>query len=268
MEPCSLSISDFFSDFLVGKRFCRFWHIPFNSEDAVVRFLGFLLSLLVVLQLTSFPQIAFAADATYSQSSGVQAQVPVNKIGALLLVDAVAFLSNESVEVQGKVKGQEGQNNQTLLTGNITDRSITGSGASRTIHGKIRFTGGPLLADIGKSKTFDFEVPLTGCTGTTTVAGQCSHMSCTPAATHEPVVTKPTKTTKISTSTGEHCTAKRVIVTIACAALVATAIAVPVAVCCATRHHGHKNNNAALAQYFWSLRKPSVASTPVSHHSW
>jgi hypothetical protein len=243
--------------------------LPFSSEDMVVKILGLFLSFLLVLQVTCFPQIASAAGVTYTSTGGggVQAQIPVNKIGALLLVDAVAFLNNDVIEVKGQVKGHEGQN-QTLLTGTIMNTSISGSGGSRTIHGKVSFSGGASISSL-KVTTYDFDLPLSGCAGTSTVSGECSHMTFTQC--HEPVASKPTKTTKIS-STAEHHLGKKIIVCVALAAIVATAIAVPVAVCCACHghHHGNNNNGIALAQAIWANQhKPQpIISTPTPSQHW
>jgi hypothetical protein len=121
-----------------------------------------------LLQYSFLPQ-AFAATATFradSTGSGtVNAQVPVNKIGALLLADATAFLSNNNIEVHSK--SQDG-NDQSVLNGTLFNTRVIGSGASRRLKGIAFFLGGGKLGDLchktgreDRVKTMDGQV-LTG----------------------------------------------------------------------------------------------------------
>jgi hypothetical protein len=114
-----------------------------------VKLLSLIMSFMVVAQFTCFTAPAFAADVSYTPggAGGVKGQVPVNKIGSLLLADAVALLNNNTIEVKGKTKSNS--DSKTLLSGAIFKLDVSG-GSHPTIHGMAHFTGGESYGTVCK----------------------------------------------------------------------------------------------------------------------
>src|SRR5262245_46463976 len=115
-----------------------------NRLEFAVKFVSLLLSfLLVFTYTTSIPVLAVSTNfSTDSSGKGaVSAQVPVNKIGALLLADATAFLSQQSIEVKSN-KSTSGD--QPLLTGTLFNAKETGG----KVKGLVLFTGGSKFSSL------------------------------------------------------------------------------------------------------------------------
>lgn len=75
-----------------------------------MRILAICMVCLLAIQWVWCPYGADAATVNYTPSTptslgGLQGSVPVNKIGTLLLADAVAILNGNNIEVRGKEKG-------------------------------------------------------------------------------------------------------------------------------------------------------------------
>jgi hypothetical protein len=235
-----------------------------------VKFLGFFLSLLLIVQQSCY-QRGYAAD-------GINTSVPVNKIGTLLLADATAILTSTTIEVT--TKGPDG-NQQTALKGQLLNATTAGG----TIKAIAYFTGGTQFSNLctggpGRVKTASGDVVegaisnvsaegLT-CGGQriassdlkcvdspcafemTASSSKISFKHCTVAAAAE----KPTKVKSV----GEHQTAKRVLVVVALLAIVAVAVAVPVAVACSNRHH-HRTQQPV---FFPTQSSSPAPSQPVN----
>jgi hypothetical protein len=207
-----------------------------------MRLLSVVLSLVLFLQMTCWLPASDAA-ATYDPANGVKAEgVPVNKIGALLLADAVAFLNNDTIQVQTK-----GPNNttQNVLTGKISDVTVSGSGASATVHGTCVFDGGTRVSEAcpkGQSGCkFKFAMPMSG-----------ARISFTHVT--EVAVVKPVRQPHVSSSAPiEGSTVRKIVVTGLVLCLIATAIAVPIAVAVGSKGHHHNRNSQQQALLLSSL---------------
>jgi hypothetical protein len=116
------------------------------------------LSLLVVaatLLLSIHPLTALAADvkftpATSSAPISIDAQVPVNKIGALLLADGVCIMTGTTIVVMGKA-GPSAPH-QAQVQGHIVNNQLTTNGKVGQINGKAYFDHGPSLKTLGEPK--------------------------------------------------------------------------------------------------------------------
>jgi hypothetical protein len=246
-----------------------------------VRPIVFLLAVLFATQYTCLLP-AYAATATFS-AEGAQAEVPVNKIGALLLADAAAFINNSTIEVRSKTQN----NNQSLLNGTVFNTEVRGAGASRHIHGMAFFQGGSSIGGLCKKgsapervRTSSGEILEGAISGVAadglSVGGSrvpASNISCidSPCAFEFDIalsgasggasgtgeaskisfsqcnVPAATKVKVKQSSSSEGSTKARVIVSMLLVAGLATAIAVPIAVGCSHRHH-HRHNNGAQQQ--------------------
>ena len=273
--------------------------VLFSHRVNVVRLLGLLLGLLVFVQYALLPPAALAAGNAYTPdatiSGDVKAEAPVNKIGALLLADATAFLNSGTMEVHGK--GPEGSN-QTLLTGTVLNEQVNGTGANRIIRGICYFTGGTSLsalctksgrADRVKTTNGDVlegAISAVGADGLTvqTASGaqrvaansiQCLDSSCAfefelshgskmkfGKCTVQMAAVKTTRVSTAATTTTTHSRAVKIFVALLLVAGIATAIAVPIAV----SHHHHRNNNQAnlIAQQILLKQRSSSMSSQVS----
>jgi len=260
--------------------------------------LAALLALLIAIQYTSCLH-ALSATATFS-GNGAQAQVPVSKIGALMLADAVAFLNNDSIEVRSKSSQDSSQN---MLQGTVLNTEIRGAGASRHIHGiaffqsgsslggvckkgggpeRVKTSSGEILSgaisnvtadglNVGSSRVpaggiscidspcaFEFDIPLSGASGTSSVTGEASKISFSQC--NLPVTTTKVREKEPKVSSGEPNTKMRIVVCTLLLAGIATAIAVPIAVGPHRHHHRHRDNSQQiLLQRFLAER----ARTPT-----
>jgi len=249
-----------------------------------VRLIALILILVFAIETTLYSPAAYAATATFnSGDSTAQAQIPVNKIGALLLADATAFLNGSMIEVKGKAPDNT---DQTLLSGTAFNTHIVGSGSNRAIRGTAIFQGGFSFASLtragdkparvqttsgeiiegaisdisptgisvgGRSidasalkcvdspSAFEFEIPLSGSAGVSSVTGEASRIKFSSCSVSAPARIKEKKPSTVSAV--QHPTRTKVIIALVLIACVATAIAVPIAVSAGRRRHRNNNNN-------------------------
>jgi hypothetical protein len=264
--------------------------------EHAVKFFALLFSFLFAFMYTSrIPAAALEAtvSADVSGRPSVQAKVPVNKIGALLLADASAILSGDSVEISSN---HPGTNNQPLLQGQILKAEQAADG----IHGIMFFKGGAKLSQLCRKgateriQTTDGNlyqgsisgvgpdgVDMTlqngatqhfalsalkcvdsGCAFEFNLANDSSKIAfarCTLAA----VVTEKVRPVQQQhVLVGGNCSkTRKIILGLVLLTVIATAIAVPVAVGCATHHHHHSNNSEEIALL---LRNRSSSSSSQS----
>jgi hypothetical protein len=116
------------------------------------------LSLLVVaslLLLAVHPLTALAADVKFTPATStapisIDAQVPVNKIGALLLADGLCIMTGTTIVVMGKA-GPSAPH-QAQIQGHIVNNQLTANGKVGQINGKAYFDHGPSLKTLGEPK--------------------------------------------------------------------------------------------------------------------
>ncbi len=251
-----------------------------------MRFLALFLSVVFAFQMTILPHAAYA-DVSYDAAAGPKGEAPVNKVGSLLLAGGLAVMAGTAITIATA----SSSGNVTQLSGNTFKTTCSGN----TVRGQAYFDNGPKLQSIDAQSNSDY-VELTDgsrvngpvsnvtneglrCGGKeismgsiasihsarvynfTCTTGANPKMSFTPTA-GKAVAVKPPKTS----SSGEHSTATKVIVTGLILAGVACAIAIPVAIACSGG--GRKNNgqqdlaNAILVQQLTSKRSsPSTSSS-------
>lgn len=233
--------------------------------------------------MTIFPHAAYA-DVSYDAASGPKGEAPVNKVGSLLLAGGLAVMAGTAIAIVAA----SSSGNVTQLSGNTFKTSMSGN----TVRGQAYFDNGPKLQSIDAQGNSDY-VELTDgsrvngpvsnvtndglrCGGKEISMGSVASIhsarvytfTCTTGANPKisftptcgkPVAVKPPKT---SSSSGEHSTATRVIVTGLVLAGIACAIAIPIALTAGR----HKNNNGqeqlANAIFVQQLsRRPSKSSS-------
>jgi hypothetical protein len=108
-----------------------------------------LASLLVValfIQSTLLPYAAFGAEVTFnSTQSALQGQVPVHKIGALLLSEGLALLNGDEIKVEAKDSSGHAA---PVLQGNVFNITSTEAGSKTALHGYAFFRTGTLLSKV------------------------------------------------------------------------------------------------------------------------
>lgn len=242
-----------------------------------MRLSALFLSVLLSAQMSCIQALAAAVNVNPTANT-VQGQVPCNKIGALLLADGLALMSGNTIEVSGHSRGES--KSTTQLTGVLCKVAVQGSGASSTVTGYACFTGGPGLPNLNKgscSERVDLtdgssvKGPISSITPDQLVCGgrpismgsvaaihsasafkfsmsvangEAQKMSFDPTCIHAAAV-KPEKQSTPS-APSEHRGA-RIIVSLLCIAGIACAIAIPIAVGCATHHRSHNNNQQQVA---------------------
>lgn len=116
-----------------------------------MKFIALTLAIVFGIQSTCWIPSADAAVATFTTNAAgppsAQAEVPVNKIGALLLADATAFLNGNNIEVRAK---KPDDTIETLLKGTALNTAIVGSGANRRITGIAFFQSGSSFAGLSR----------------------------------------------------------------------------------------------------------------------
>lgn len=100
-----------------------------------MRFLALFMGVLLTFQLSFCPIALAAVQVNATNDGGVQAQVPVNKIGALLLADGLAIMSGTTIAITAK--GPDGTP-QSQLQGNLFKVTQVGN----TISGYAFFNAG------------------------------------------------------------------------------------------------------------------------------
>lgn len=245
-----------------------------------MRFLALFLSVVFAFQMTMFPYAA-QADVSYDAAAGVKGEAPVNKVGSLLLAGGLAVMAGTAITVATA----SSSGNVTQLSGNTFKTSMSGN----TVRGQAYFDNGPKLSQIDAQSNSDYveltdgsrvNGPVSNVTEQSLrVGGQEVSMSsvasihssrvfnftCTTGANPKMSFTstagKPVavKTTKTSSSSGEHSTLTKVIVTGIVLAGVACAIAIPVAIACSNRGNNNRGNQAqnqlAQALLFQNLQR-------------
>lgn len=254
-----------------------------------MRFLALFLSVVFAFQMTIFPHAAYA-DVAYDAASGPKGEAPVNKVGSLLLAGGLAVMAGTAITIATA----SSSGNVTQLSGNTFKTSMSGN----TVRGQAYFDNGPKLQSIDAQSNSDY-VELTDgsrvngpvsnvtneglrCGGQEISMGSVAaihsarvyNFTCTTGANPKmtftstagkPVVVKATKSS--SSSSGEHSTATKVIVTGLVLAGIACAIAIPIAVCCGgggrRRNNDQQNlaNALLLQQLSKSNRRPSQSSS-------
>ena len=250
-----------------------------------MRFLALFLSVVFAFQMTIFPHAAYA-DVAYDAASGPKGEAPVNKVGSLLLAGGLAVMAGTAITIATA----SSSGNVTQLSGNTFKTSMSGN----TVRGQAYFDNGPKLQSIDAQSNSDY-VELTdgsrvnGPVSNVTNEGlRCGgqeiamssvasihsarvyNFTCTtganPKMTFTSTAGKPVvvKATKSSSSSGEHSTATRVIVTGLVLAGIACAIAIPIAVGGGRRRNNDQQNlaNALLIQQLSKgNRRPSQSSS-------
>lgn len=241
-----------------------------------MRFLALFLSVVFAFQMTMFPYAA-QADVSYDAAAGVKGEAPVNKVGSLLLAGGLAVMAGTAITVATA----SSSGNVTQLSGNTFKTSMSGN----TVRGQAYFDNGPKLSQIDAQSNSDYveltdgsrvngpvsnvteqslrvggqEVSMSSVASIhssrvfnfTVTTGANPKMSFTPTA-GKPVAVKTTKTS--SSSSGEHSTMTKVIVTGIVLAGVACAIAIPIAICCSNRgrnRRGEQAQNQLAAGYLF-----------------
>lgn len=116
-----------------------------------MRLISLLLSLLMFLELSFYPLPAGASPVSFAPGAAgvggsLQGEVPVNKVGKLLLADGVAIFKDNSVDVVGTPPGATQK--QNVLSGVCFKVDATGAGTKPSLKGQCYFRSGPGLSQI------------------------------------------------------------------------------------------------------------------------
>jgi hypothetical protein len=119
-----------------------------KSGEKDVNLFPLILALLVVVQYGVFPTacLAAAVNFTVGQSSSLNGQVPVHKIGNLLLAEGMALLDGSDVSVTAKNKDSKGTEN--ILKGKLFKAAVAGAGKSTAVNGFAYFNAGSQLSSL------------------------------------------------------------------------------------------------------------------------
>jgi hypothetical protein len=115
-----------------------------------MKLLASLLVVSVFIHTTLLPYAAFGAEVTFnSTQSALQGQVPVHKIGALLLSEGLALLNGDEIKVEAKdhVTGHSAP----VLQGNLFNVTTSEEGSKTVLQGFTYFRSGPLLSKVETS---------------------------------------------------------------------------------------------------------------------
>jgi hypothetical protein len=238
-----------------------------------------------------------SAQVSFS-GSAVSGQAPVNKVGALLLTEGLAIMSANTIEIQGHAPNGP---KQTQLQGKIFKTAQTPNG----VKGHVYFDRGPGLASLDATNCDEFVKMMDG----TKVSGPISEVTdnaitCArrsipmnevkdissarvfrftsslgdkPHLNFEPTCVKGVASTKVhpkSTSSSDGFPIGKVLLIVAGGCLIATAIAVPIAVHNGVerRHDHHKNadtyNNLTYRKYLTGVLHPSSSSSSSFNSSY
>ncbi len=262
-----------------------------------MRLFALFLSVLLSVQMTCSPSLAAAVSFTPS-SGGLQGKVPCNKIGSLLLADGLALMSGNTIEITGQNKSDNSSKSTSQLSGQLLKVATSGSSSHSSVTGYASFSQGPGLPSLNKGGSCSERVDLNDgssvkgpissvspdqivCAGRSipmgSVAGihsasvfkfsmgidsgDAQKISFEPTCIHA-AAAKEEKQPRASTPSNpsEH-KVSRIVVSLVCVALIACAIAIPIAVACSGRHH-HNNNNNQLANVLLIRSLTSRKSTP------
>ncbi len=243
-----------------------------------MRFLSLLLSVLMACQMT-FATLPAYADVAYDASSGLSGEVPVNKVGALLLASGIAVMSGTAITVNN-ASGQAQLNGQLFKTAS-SDGNVSGS---------AYFGDGPGLSKLDSTACSEYvdltdgtrvTGPVSGVTSSAiTCAGQSIPMSSvaavhaarvfnftlktgsSPRLSFSPTCNKVVAQTK---KDAPHRSMKvKIIVSLAVIAIVACAIAIPIALTAGNNNNNNDRYKNQLAQqYFANQSHSSSVSSPA-----
>jgi len=226
----------------------------------------------------TFLSLPAFADVSYDAASGLSGEAPVNKVGALLLASSIAVMSGSTISVNSA----SGQNE---LTGQI----FKTTSSNGNVNGSAYFGDGPKLSQLDATSCSEYvelkdgskvNGPVSGVTPTAiTCNGQSIPMSSV-ASVHAARVFNfslktgsaprmsfsPTcaKVVAQAHKSGPHRSMRtKVIVSLAVIAIIACAIAIPVAL--TAGHHHHNNNyNNFVAQRMLSNSSAQTSSPVIS----
>lgn len=127
--------------------------------------------LLLLCQLL-LPLRALAEPITFDKTkSAIQGQLPVDKIGALLLSEGFASFAGTAVTITGKP--ELSAQTQSLLQGTLVKPEVTIAGSQSALTGTVYFNDGPALSTL-EDKKFKEKISLTDAT---TVTGPISSIT-------------------------------------------------------------------------------------------
>ena len=111
------------------------------------------MSVLFAVERVLAPLPAGAAAVTYTpgdvKGGAVDGEVPVNKVGDLLLTDAAAIIKGNVIDVESKDAATGVK--KTVLSGVVFGTKVTGTGAQAKVSGYAYFRQGPGMATIDDS---------------------------------------------------------------------------------------------------------------------
>ncbi len=236
-----------------------------------MKLIATILTIITLVQFAFLPAPAFAepihfTGATPESPASVQGQVPINKIGALLAVDALAILNGNEIRIESKEKAPNAPEND-LLSGVLLNSRLEGADNNANVVGTAYFTGGKLFERLRKRRCVDkitladgktisgnlTSVTASGCTMETTSgvenvkASDIEDLHSAHAFKFTvPVNTSPETTMKMTPTclvlvggATKSSKVKRIMIVMTTVVLVATAIAVPIAVAVGTHHSHH-----------------------------
>ncbi len=105
-----------------------------------MKLLAYFFALTIFLQSLYLPQFASASMSL----DGSKAEVPVRKIGFLLLAEGTALINGEDIKIQAR--SDSSHMIEELLSGKILDNETTSSGDKPLLKGRAYFSQGPKLS--------------------------------------------------------------------------------------------------------------------------
>jgi hypothetical protein len=105
-----------------------------------VKLLAYFFALTIFLQSLYLPQFANASMS----SDGSKAEVPVRKIGFLLLAEGTALINGEDIKIQAR--SDSSHMIEELLSGKILDKEIISNGDKPLLKGRAYFSQGAKLS--------------------------------------------------------------------------------------------------------------------------
>ena len=106
-----------------------------------MKLLAYIFALLILAQSLYLPQFA---SASISLDGPLKAEVPVRKIGFLLLAEGTALINGDDIKVQAR--SDSSHMIEELLSGKILDKENVASGNKPVFKGRAYFSAGPKLS--------------------------------------------------------------------------------------------------------------------------
>jgi hypothetical protein len=264
-----------------------------GSRD--LRYIALILSFALLMQFNLLVAPTYAdtitvTTTTTSTPGGINGQLPVSKVGALIAGDALAILSGTEIKIESKSKSKSNSSSSStppgnLLTGVLMQTKTAGGSAS----GYAVFNGGDRFSRINSSSCEDKVTTVTGATfsGSITSATAAAlsmstssgaqtinasdiadiHLArafkynindfASPGAKMNFTTTCIHSVASAKVKSDHGNTTKKLIIVGLALTVVAVAVAVPVAVACSSHHHNN-NNNQIIANIIASRRVPVV----------